>query len=492
MSVIDRIRASAGRLTLCGLGVFALGFGVQWNHGNLSTLGLFLVLLSAALAGAALCRGRWHQSRGWWAVIAALCGLTMLHYPLPLVPQSNGGVQIVFVALLTASATAGAWLPEGRRADALVGLAWLSLVGLVAASWTWGKAQIDLFTAMMGGSERLLQGHNPYGPVFTYVIGTTPLKIAQGRFPYGPIVPFLAAPGRLIGDVRVMSVVAVTMIVAGLWRLTRQGDQRSQAHRVVAVAIASPLSAAMIHQSWVDVYMLAGIVWWLALRRDHRRLSMVALAIGMLVKPTSLILLVPAFLWSHRARIECVIGGVGALVVTLPFALATGVGTFVYAVLGIQLASPFRTDSLNLAAYLFRLAHWVPPTTLLPIVLLVVAVAVIAWRGRPVVEGDLAIQAAILQVVAFAFAKEAAFNYYFAPEIMLLAAMAGAGVPLLPEDVSLPWTSSIARISRLLGMKGHQPVTWPGNTASAHHSLWREPQLHGGSAGSSHAISRVR
>ena len=190
MSVIDRIRASAGRLTLCGLGVFALGFGVQWNHGNLSTLGLFLVLLSAALAGAALCRGRWHQSRGWWAVIAALCGLTMLHYPLPLVPQSNGGVQIVFVALLTASATAGAWLPEGRRADALVGLAWLSLVGLVAASWTWGKAQIDLFTAMMGGSERLLQGHNPYGPVFTYVIGTTPLKIAQGRFPYGPIGTF--------------------------------------------------------------------------------------------------------------------------------------------------------------------------------------------------------------------------------------------------------------------------------------------------------------
>ena len=458
MTVAGRLRSGTGRLTLCGLGVFALGFGVQWNHGDLSTLGLLLVLLAAALAGLALRRGGWQQSRGWWAATTALCGLTMLHYPLPLVPQTNGGVQVAWVVLLTVSATAAAWLPAGRRAAALLGLAWLSLVGLVAASWTWGKGGIDLFTAISGAAEALLHGHNPYGPVFSYLTGTTPAGIMRARFVYGPVVAVLAAPGRLVGDVRVMSVVAVTVTVAGLWRLTRQGDQRADAHRVVAIALASPLAAGMIHQSWVDVYMMAGIVWWLALRHDHRRWSLVALAVGLLVKPTSLIVVVPAFLWSQRARIETLAAGLGALAFTLPFAIATGVGTFVYAVLGFQLATPFRADSLNLAAYVFRLTHWVPPTTLLPIALLLAAAALIAWRGRPAVEGDLALQAAILQVVAFAFAKQAFFNYYYAPEILLLAAIAGSGVPLPPGDIRLPWAWLAARVS---GRRGRRPAAAP-------------------------------
>ena len=61
-------------------------------------------------------------------------------------------------------------------------------------------------------------------------------------------------------------------------------------------------------------------------------------------------------------------------------------------------------------------------------------------------------------MVAFAFAKEAAFNYYFASEIMLLAAMAGAGVPLLPGDVSLPWTSSVARIDAWRASRAKSPA----------------------------------
>ena len=106
----------------------------------------------------------------------------------------------------------------------------------------------------------------------------------------------------------------------------------------------------MVHQSWVDVYMMAGIVWWLALRRDHRGWATVALTAGLMVKFTSLVLLAPAFLWSRRGRVEIVLAVVSSLLVMLPFALVTGVGTFVYSLFGYQLHLPFRTDSLSLAS----------------------------------------------------------------------------------------------------------------------------------------------
>jgi hypothetical protein len=433
-AAVARISASTGRLTLCGLAVASMGLGVLWTFGQLSHLALLLVLIASVLAIAAVRHGRWQQSRGWWVGVTAVCGLTNLlyahHYPL------NRGLQVAFALLLTAAAAGAAWSRPGRRAAALLGLAGLSLIGLTAADWPWGNAGVDVFAALQGAAQNLIHGQNPYGPVFRYYVESNQGYVF-GHFAYGPSVPILAVPGRLIGDVRVMSVVCVLAIVAGLWRIARQGDQRANAHRVAALALASPLMVGMIHESWVDVYMMAGIVGWLALRRDHRGFAMAALAIGLMVKPTSLVLVVPAFLWSRRGRVEIAVAVAASVAVIVPFALWTGVGTFVYSVFGYQLALPFRTDSLNLAAQLFRLTRVELPTAF-PFLPLALAAALIAWRGRPRTEGDLALQAAILNVVAFILAKQMFFNYYFASEVMLLAAMAGAGVAHPDGDVARP------------------------------------------------------
>jgi hypothetical protein len=223
----------------------------------------------------------------------------------------------------------------------------------------------------------------------------------------------------------------------------------------------------MIHESWVDVYMMAGIAGWLALRRGHRRWSMVLLAAGLMVKFTSLVLIAPAFLWSRRGRVETAVAVVISVAVIVPFALITGVGTFVYSVFGYQLALPFRTDSLNLSAELFRVAHLQLPTAF-PLVPLALAAGLIVWRGRPRTEGDLALQAAVLNILAFILAKQAFFNYYFASEVMLLAAMAGAGVALPEADVARP--SALAALGRearrLLGSRT-QPRRTPTATPTA-------------------------
>jgi hypothetical protein len=459
----SRVGASAGRLTLCGLAVASMGLGVLWTFGQLSHLALLLVLVASVLAIAAVRGGRWRQGRGWWVAITAVCGLTDLLYAHHF--HLNPELQVGFALLLTAAAAGAAWSPPGRRAAVLLGMAFLSLIGLTASDWPWGTAAVDVFTALQGAAQSVLQGHNPYGPLYRYYVESS-TGYVYGHFAYGPSVPILAALGRLIGDVRVMSVVCVAAIVAGLWRIARQGEASSDAHRVAALALASPLLVGMIHEAWVDVYMMAGIVGWLALRRDHRGWSMVALAVGLMVKPTSLVLMVPAFLWSRRGRVEIALAVAASVVVIVPFALITGVGTFVYSVFGYQLALPFRSDSLSLAAELFRLTHAQLPTAF-PFLPLAVAAALIAWRGRPQTEGDLALQAAILNVVAFILAKQMFFNYYFASEVLLLAAMAGAGVTLPAGDVARPAVAELLGAGRRLRASPTPPRRTPTAAATA-------------------------
>ena len=437
-----RISRSAGRLTLCGLAVAALGLGIMWSFGINSHVGLLLIGVASVLALIALRAGRWHQARAWWVLITVACGLTNLLYPRHFhqLPE----LQVPLVILLTVLVAVAAWLPRGRWARGLLGAAGLCLVGLTAAGMVWGSANIDVFTALQGAAGALVHGHNPYGPVFRYFVEIKPglFKLVApnfvlGHFAYGPIVPVLAVPGRLLGDVRVMSMVCVLATVAGIWRLAGQGDAASDAHRVAALALASPLWVGMVHQSWVDVYMMVGIVWWLALRRDHRGWATVALTAGLMVKFTSLVLVLPAFLWSWRGRVEIVVAGAAALIVMLPFALITGVGTFVYSLVGYQLYLPFRTDSLSAAELIYQLTDVKLPTAV-PLIPLAVGVVWIIWRGRPRTEAELALQAALLNIAAFILAKQAFFNYYFASEVLLLVAIAGAGVALPEADVALP------------------------------------------------------
>jgi len=257
----------------------------------------------------------------------------------------------------------------------------------------------------------------------------------------------------------VMSVACMAATVAGIWWLARQGQEASDAHRVAALAVASPLWAGMILNTWVDVYMMVGIVWWLALRRDHRIWSIALLSIGLMVKFTSLLLVLPAFLWSRRGRVEVVAAVVISAAAMVPFALITGVHTYLYSFFGYQLALPFRTTSLSLSALFYQLSGAELPTAL-PLLPVAAAIAWIVWRRRARSEGDLALQAAALNIAAFLLAKQAFFNYYFASEIMLLAGIAGAGVAIPASDVGLPAVieAPLRGLRRRFGSPASRPI----------------------------------
>jgi hypothetical protein len=432
------------------LGLTALGVGLMQAFGNLTDAALLLVAAALVLALLALKAGLRTPSRAWWVVTTVILGLTNLLYPHLGGPFAyHVDAQVALTLGLTATAGTACVLRPGRAALAALGAAALSLVWLMAITWNWGSDPLDVFNSVTGATGALLHGANPYSPIFSFRVPEYPWYI-PGHFVYGPIVPVLAALGWLVGDVRVMSVVALAVTFAGLWLLARQGSHRIDAHRVVALAIASPFNVGMVNRSWVEVYIVAGVVMWLALRATRRPIAIVCLWVAMLVDPVTALVLLPAFIWSKRARLEMVVAAIGAALFVLPFALVTGVAHFLHDIVGFQLAMPPWHDSLTVAAFVWQTWH-VALTSVLSVVVVLLAIPLLAWRGRPAHLGDVAVQAAVIFLSAFLVAKFAFFDEYYVVAAMLVTGLAGVGVAFPAGDVALP---DVHELRRLIPRRG--------------------------------------
>jgi hypothetical protein len=157
----------------------------------------------------------------------------------------------------------------------------------------------------------------------------------------------------------------------------------------------------------------------------------------MLVSPLTLLMVVPAFIWSRRARREVAAAALGAVIFALPFAVMTGVGAFLSDIVGFQLSMPMWPTALTVTAFAWQSWH-LALSSLVTGAVVLIAVLVIAWRGRPAGLGEIAVQAAVLLLATFLFAKWAFFNEYFMASALLLAGLAGAEVALPVTDVALP------------------------------------------------------
>jgi hypothetical protein len=384
--------------------------------GVLTDAGLLLVAAAMLMALVALKNGVRTPSRAWWVGTTVIVALTNLLYPRLGGPfGAHVGADVLLTLGLAVTAGAACMLRPGRAAMALLGAAFLCLLALMA-----------LYMA--------------------------------GHLPYGPAVPLLAALGWLVGDVRVMFVVALTLTFGGLWLLARQGSHRLDAHRVVALAIASPFNVGMVIRSWVEVYIVAGVVLWLALRAAHRRLAIVCLAVAMLIDPVTALLFLPAFIWSRRARFEVVVAALVSAILILPFALVTGVGQLAYDVIGFQLAIGPWPTSLTVTAFVWQTWHVAVPFWL-AVVAVLIGVGLVCWRGRPARLGDVAVQASLIFLCAFVFGKFANFNQYYVGAAMLVTGLAGAGVAFPAGDVALPSVHELRHLVRRRGPR--DPLTPP-------------------------------
>lgn len=423
--------------------VVCISWGALIDFGYISFASLLGILVGLMLVGAALVvpsRTR-PADRVWWGIAAVCLAIATFRYVGYLAPADATG----FSAVLAASVAAASVL---RRTTARV-LASLTavagMVGLTALGWRWGHAGIDVFSGLRTAADSLLAGHNPYTPTFPALFQTMPNTLVHQaiHFDYLPGAVLFAVPGELLGDVRLLSIVAAVALAAFAVRLaiTSYASQE-RVFRVLVLCVAMPLTVAMLRNAWLDIYSVAGFAGWLALRRHHRRWAVVCLTVSLVVKPTLLLALIPVWLWSRPARRETAIAiGLTAAVI-LPFAVMTGFQPFFHDVVGVYGSLGFRYDGLTLSAWSYEITGSLIPVAATAVAAAFVAYFALHWRPADISQALTA--GAFLTTAAFLLGKQAFLNYYFIPAWLLILALAAERAPVdMESEMRLPALLSI-------------------------------------------------
>jgi hypothetical protein len=452
------------------LSLIFLCFAVLIGFGHLTPAALFCVVVSIGLAARSLSTRPWGPPvrRATGIGLVLLLAATTLLYNLKLgnhvFLETFGGLAVAILVCSLVRSSAARLVAFGLAAVA-------SLVG-IATNLSWGFADIDVFHFQQNAAQAVLNGQDPYTPVAMSpnVIAPGVIRYIPLHLPYGPIVSILEAPVRLLGDIRVLHILAAVVTAIAVLLLARRAGTLDRSARVV---MAFPLTVGMVLFSWVDIITMAGFAVWIVLYRTHPRIATVALALALGAKPTTLIALVPIFFWSVRARRQVVIAAVMAALVVLPFAAATGFSQFYYDVVGIQLSVFPRLDALTFNSMLSQLGLPLIPFSLAAVVIGLTVVAVL--RRRPETYGDLLTGTAVIVTASFLVAKWAFFNYYYIAAVLLLLAIAGDRLALDVPDMIRPPALLVTLARRLRGGVPRVPrLGGPTPAGVADHGV-REP-----------------
>ncbi len=393
-------------LLVAAIGTVALGS--SWRRGTYSIHALLSVLLGVPLAAAAIVamarRGLPALSSWGWPLAVAALALMNLAPRL----NSAGSWAIFGWSSLLALASAGLCLsPLRGRAWALAGAATVADLALAAAQIKWGRAQIDVFWFAQRATAQLLAAHNPYGVAYP----TTTPGLISAHFPYGPALLILAAPFRLLGDVRVANATAMVVIFLCCAVLALRHAGATMAGRYLALALALPFAPFMIVNAWPEVFPVAGVAVWLTLRARHPRWATLGLGVGLCTVPTVAPLLALPWLWWRDARKEVTLAVLFAVMICVPFAVWAGVRNFIADTVLLQWDLGPRHNALSINGLLWHtgqpLLPWWAGVAMSGACLL----AFFAWGRRE--WSSALVLGATLTLVAFLTAKWAFFDYYF-------------------------------------------------------------------------------
>lgn len=421
-------QSGAGTLTwpsLAAVTVVVLALGSTWSGGEYSEVGISAILGSAVLCFTTIfalrVKLRTRISSLLWTVSAVVLALLNL---APGVSAGNRSLALIFAVTLAAASVVlclarWAWL-RWSASGVAVGLN----IALTALRIRWGHARIDVFGVIQGATGQLMRGHNPYAAVYP---STTPGAVVL-HYPYLPGLLLISVPFRMMGDIRVGSAVAMIVIVFAVCLIARRHCAPQSVGAVTATLVAMPSWPFMIAQAWPEIYVVAGIALWLALRERWPRLAILPLGVALCVVPTAVPLLVFPFLWWRGSRREIIQAAVIAAVMCVPFAAWAGIRQFVAATIIFQLKLPVRFDGLS-ANGLFLHLGLPPMPGLYAVVTWLVLIAIFArWRERDWSSGLLLGSA--LALVVFVTARWAVFDYYFVVACGLVVSLAFVGEPL--------------------------------------------------------------
>jgi hypothetical protein len=311
----------------------------------------------------------------------------------------------------------------------------LAVIHLALGIWVIQRAPdpfIDLWYMQVDGARALVEGVNPYLPIYENIHGadTTyygPGLVVDGEltigFPYPPLSLLLVLPGELLaGDVRFAHLVAIELS-ALVMAATHPGRV---ATRAALLYLFTPWTFLMAVGGWTEPLVVLLIA--LAVFAAARAPRLLGVAIGLLIAVKQYLLLglpLALLLLTADRRARWRIGWQSIAVagfITLPF-VVWDADAFWWSTIGSIAGQVFRPDTLTYLAVLP--GDWGPRLSVLGFVLLVPLFVLVVWRA-PRTPSGFAASLALLLMGFFAFSRQGGGNYYFAVIGALCCAVAAS------------------------------------------------------------------
>ena len=289
-----------------------------------------------------------------------------------------------------------------------------------------GRPWVDTFDQTLAACDAVSHGKNPYAIDFPDVYshhGSDATAfyprdlIVNGRVKFGygymPLSLAVAYVGQIMtGDFRRAYLLAL-VAAAGFLAFAHRDRQSFAA---AAMLLFMPRNMFVIEYSWTEpvaLLCLAAVVFC-----AYRARRVLPYASGLLlVSKQHMPLIAPLLLLLMPRPWDAKTVGkfygkamLTGAVVTLPMILWNP-AAFWHSVVEVQLKSPFRPDSLNLAGWWIHGGHS-PPPIWMPFIFGISSVGVALWRS-PRTPAGFAASVAGVYLCFFALAKQAFCNYYF-------------------------------------------------------------------------------
>jgi hypothetical protein len=434
---------SRGNAVLWAAALLALGRAVQINDGNYDPSALAWVAAGVALAwmGFFLPPGKAGMALGMCALGLAF-QIIQLFQKEPLAGDYHYHAPRGFywaVLPLMGAAAVGAMGLRGMPRNIGVGL--LAAIFFAGGVWllrTSPPPQIDVYVVTQDACAALKEGRNPYAIDIPDIYAAkpewdkafySPGTVVNGRvqlgYPYMPLSLAVACAGNwLTGDYRMGNLAAVA-IAAALLGFARRGFLAAAG---AVLLLTTPRGYFVIQFGWAEptVIVCMALVVFCALRWR----AGLPYAMGLMLASKQHMLLAAPALWlivpKDRRGWFVLKTAAMALCVTLPLVLWNA-AAFWHSAIGVQIANPFRYDSLNFAAWWTKLGH-APPPGAISFLLGALAAGIVAWRGKSNVSA-FAAGVAVIYLTFFALSKQTFCNYYFLAVGALCCAVAAKPEP---------------------------------------------------------------
>jgi hypothetical protein len=362
-------------------------------------------------------------------IVMILFIMSITRYILPKIPSLS--CKVVFILLIAAEAA----LILRPKKGSLYLLCGLAFSHNLIYSLSLGPPPIDVYHFIDEGARCILNGQNPYKHLYPQIYPADKIKEFYGAIsgiadgiafqPYMPLVLLLSVPGVLLGDIRIVTIAAFSLIPIIFYLILRESCPEMGDHKKRLLSMAPlcfPLQGYFLFQSWNDV--LPGLFFTLFILFTLRKMPLLAyasLAIMIGLKQYTAFFVLPMLFLVNFRDYKLYAAMFVFLAVPLVLFGISDVHGLITGLVIFHLNQPFRPDSLSLAVFLNNVfGIRVFNTVTYFVIILSANVAFLLFKNDKTSDYSGAVFSSYVLFSLFLLLSKQSFaNYYYLLSVML-------------------------------------------------------------------------